>query len=291
MPNIISSVPYSSNSSFPNSTIPSGTISASPSRITSALSINSSCSSCVIAVDPQGLQQVVWLTNKTWSVTLDTEYVTVTSFNGSNSTALPNTRTVLGDVASLNASAYPYNGFLAQVQMRNNEGYFNPTPAFARGTDGSVGTTSIPYGQPYAEVRGINYMYMVPTDGCPMNMGNIGSEPCTCLMNHWFPAFVPFSGVSTTTYDLDQIYYQPLSPSQMNEDLMQHQEDISPLTPWDGENFSAWLAEDEGFKSAFPNWEDCAIWNTGKYPLFSLIASPPLRAQGAHLFPEWGTRD
>ena len=268
MPNIMSSVPHPSNSSFTNITIfPSGTISALPSQITSALSTNTSCSSCAIAVDAQGLQQVVWLT-ETWSVTLDTEYVTVTSFNGSNSTAVSNTRTVLGDVMSLDASAYPYSEFLLQVHEKNN-GYLNTTPAFARGTDGSVGTTSLPYGQPFAEVRGINYRYMVPTDGCPMNMGNQGFDPdpcgsCTCVMNSWFPAFVPFRGVSTTTYDLDRIYYQPLSPSQMNEHLMVYQDLIASLAPWDGENFSAWLAEDEGFNSAFPNWKDCAYWNTGK---------------------------
>ena len=264
MPNIISSVPYSSNSSFTNITFfSSGTISASPSQITSAPSINASCSSCVIALDTFGLQQVVWLT-ETWSTTIDTEYVTVTTFNGSNATAVTSTRTVLGDVAALNASANPYLGSLASV-WDGNHGYLNTMPAFARGTDGSVGTTSFPYGQPFAEVVGISYRYMVPNDHCPMNMGQFPDGKCQCLMNHWYYVGLPATGVSTSTYKLDRTYYQPLASSQMNEDLMRTADNWQPLEPWDGEKFSAWLAEDQGFKSAFPNWEDCAYWNTGKY--------------------------
>ena len=216
----------------------------------------------MIAVDIQGLQQVVWLT-KTWSATLDTEYVTVTSFNGSNATATSNTRTVLGDAASLNQSANPYAGFLISVNEDNN-GYMNTNATFVRGTNGSVGTTSFPYGQAFAEVTAVEYRYMVPAPPCPMNMGPSNGDDCICWMNTWFPPFVPANGVSTTTYRLDRTYYQPLSSSQMNADLILGQDVDFPLAPWDGENFSAWLAEDEGFKSAVPNWEDCAYWNTGK---------------------------
>lgn len=256
-----------SNSSFANTTsFSSGTITASPSLITSSPLVNTSCSSCVIALDFQVLQQVVWFT-ETWSVTLDTEYVTVTSFNGSNATAAANTRTILGDVASLDASAYPYSAFLFSVNERNN-GYFNTTPTLARGTDGSVGTTSFPYGQAFAEVRGINVRYTNPNDRCPMNMAPAIDGPhhdCQCLMNTWFPPFFgDSSDVSTTTYSLDRTYYQPLPSSQNNELLTQSQDVIAGFEPWDGERFSAWLAEDEDFKSVLPNWEDCAYWNTGK---------------------------
>ena len=219
----------------------------------------------MIAVDIQCLQQVVWLT-ETWSVTLDTEYVTVTSFNGSNATAISSTTTALGDAASLDSSANPYAAFLYSAYIQNN-GYMNTNATFVRGTNGSVGTTSFPYGQAFAEVTAVEYRYMVPAPPCPLNMGPNFDDGCQCWMNTWFPPFLPeyiASGVSTTTYSLDRTYYQPLSSSQMNEQLIFGQDVVVPLAPWDGENFSAWLAEDEGFKSAVPNWEDCAYWNTGK---------------------------
>ena len=222
----------------------------------------------MIALDIQGLQQVVWLT-ETWSATLDTEYVTVTSFNGSNATAITSTRSVLGNAASLNASANPYASFLYSVYEINN-GYINTDATFVRGTDGNVGTTSFPYGQAYAEVTAVNYRHIGPNIGCPVNMGPapVGGSDCQCRMNTWFPPFLPEENfISTTTYGLDRTYYQPISSSQMNEHLMVGQDIVNALAPWDGERFSAWLAEDEGFKSVLPNWEDCAYWNTGRFSL------------------------
>ena len=141
----------------------------------------------------------------------------------------------------------------------------NTNATFVRGTNGSVGTTSFPYGQAFAEVTAVEYRYMIPNPSCPMNMGPAGTG-CECWMNTWFPPSLPWADdvVSTTTYSLDRTYYQPLSPFQINESLIVPQDVDFPLAPWDGEDFSAWLAEDEGFKSAVPNWEDCAYWNTGK---------------------------
>ncbi len=80
-----------------------------------------------------------------WSVTLDTEYVTVTSFNGSNATATTTTRTVLGDVQALNTTNVPYIETL-MMTIQNGESHFNPQATLVRGTNGSVGTTSFPYG-------------------------------------------------------------------------------------------------------------------------------------------------
>jgi len=132
IPNLVSSVASLSIYSFANTTsLFPGTITSSPTQITSALNISTSCSSCVLAVDMLGLQQIFWF-SETWSVTLDTEYVTVTSFNGSNATALTNTRTVLGDILSLNTTV-PYISSLMNT-IANGECYFNSrakVPLFA----------------------------------------------------------------------------------------------------------------------------------------------------------------
>lgn len=82
-------------------------------------------------------------------------------------------------------------------------------------------------------------------------------------MNTWFPALVPVTSINTTIYTLDRTYYEPLPSSAMNESNARDVWDRGMLEPWDGQNFKAWLAGDEAFKSALPNWEDCAFWNTG----------------------------
>ena len=195
-------------------------------------------------------------------MTLDTEYVTVTSFNGSNATATTDTRTATGDLKTLDTSIdYIYT---LMKKLENQVGYFNSKPTLVRGTDGNVGTTSFSYGQAFAQVTAVNYRYMVPNSDCPANMGALAGGDCTCMFDHWYPAFVPVTGVSTSEYTLDQTYYTPLPASVINEDNVGGADDIDSLGPWDGENIRAWLAENEAFKSAFPNWEDCVFWNTGK---------------------------
>ena len=150
------------------------------------------------------------------------------------------------------------------------EGYYNSQPTLVRGTDGSVGTTSYPYGQAFAEVAGINYLYAIPNPPCPINMGGTGWEGesvCQCVLNTWFPAAapVPVYGVDSSGYSLDQTFYTPLASSVINQDKVSILDDKDPLSsPWDGEHFKSWLAGNEAFKSAFPNWEDCAFWNQGK---------------------------
>ena len=265
LPNLHSSAASPPDPSFANTTTSSsGTVTSPPSHITSSLPTNTSCSSCVIAVDGAGLQQIFWF-SQTWSVTVDTKHVTVTSFNGSNATATTNTRTVLGDLQSLNTSYIPYIQSV-MTAIDNEVGYFNPNATLVRGTNGSVGTTSFPYGQPFAMVTAINYRYMLPNPHCPLNMGVI-EDSCQCLMNTWFQAHVPVTSINTTEYTLDQTYYQPLPSSVVNEGYAHEADDIDSLEPWDGEKFRDWLAGNEAFKSAFPNWEDCAFWNTGKSPL------------------------
>jgi len=266
IPNLDFSVASPSFKSFANTTsFSSGTITSSPSQTSPSPSINTSCSSCVIAVDQGGLEQIFWF-SQTWSVTLDTEYVTITSFNGSNATALTNTRTVLGDIRSLNTTV-PYIESL-MMTMQNREAYFSHKPTLVRGTNGSVGTTSFPYGQPYAEVNAINYRYMLPNPDCPPNMGAAASEHpthnCRCLMNTWFPLGPPYYSVGFTTYSLDRTYYQPLPSSAINESNAGGAGDTGSLEPWDGGKFKAWLAGNKAFKSPFPNWEDCAFWDVGK---------------------------
>lgn len=263
-----SNLPFANITSFT-----SGTITSSSSLITSSLSVNTSCSSCVIAADGGGLQQIFWF-SETWSVTLDTEHVTVTSYNGSNASAVTNTRTVLGNVTALDTIDVPYVASL-MLKLDNEESYFNPDPTLVRGINGSVGTTSFPYGQAFAELTAVNYRYMLPSTDCPLNMGEgLGSDGCACLMNSWWPAHVPLQWIDSSYYTMDRTYYQPLSSSVMNEDNAGGQDDAQFFQQWDGEKFKAWLAEDKAFRSAIPNWEDCAFWNVGKTSFLAVLLQP-----------------
>ena len=235
--------------------------------------MNTSCSSCAIAVDQIGLQQVFWF-SETWSVTVDTVSIIVTTFNGSNATAVTSTKTVLGDLDAISAGPIgsSYISALFESKLMNPQEYYGHNASLVRNGDGTVGTTSFAYGQPYAEARAINYRYLTPTDQCPLNMAAgpgsplDGASACSCLMNSWFPEGYEdglVSGLKYQTYSLDKTYYVPLPSTQINETNAEGVGGSDGIMSWDGEAFRSWLAEDEAFKSAFPNWEDCAFWNTG----------------------------
>lgn len=273
-PDVALPVPTPSTSSFANTTLFStGITTAFPSQVIPSLSSSTSCYSCVIAVDIFGLQQVFWFTSA-WSTTIDTEFITVTSFNASNATAVTDIRTVLGDVAALNSLENPYFSTILDAQMQLNM-YINTDATLVRGTDGSVGTTSFPFGQAYAEVRAIDYRYLVPKPepDCPVNMNRpYGAGDCVCILESWFPAFKPVSeSITTEMYNLTATYYQPLPSSQIGEANMESQNHDVPVKPWDGQKFSSWLAENGDLDSTLPNWRDCAFWNTGKLSAISIV--------------------
>ena len=253
---------------FENATTSSrASITSSPSQNTSQPFLNNTaCSSCAFAVDERGLQQIFWL-SETLSITLDTEYVTVTSFNGSIATATNSTRTLLGDVNTLTQYLSIYD--LIDSVIANPIGYYNDTPTFARGTDGNVGTTSFPYGQAFIQVTAINYHFVAfkPDTQCPANMGLDTIEAdlgCQCMLNTFFPFRFPPWGVNDSLYIMDRTYYQPLASTLLNESNAAGVDDQATMEGWDGKAFESWIAEDEAFKSAFPNWRDCAFWDQGK---------------------------
>ena len=282
IPNLNMAVAPTSTLSYTNTTsYLASTITSSPSLLTAFPSTNTGCSSCVVAADQLGLQQIFWF-SQTWSITLDTKYVTVTSYNGSNATAITNTKTVLGDLQSVDTKNVPYIASL-MMTLDNEVMYFNPNATLVRGTNGSVGTTSFPYGQAFAQITAINYRSILPNPECPVNMGAIAGESCVCVMNTWFPAFVPISSMTTTRYVLDRTYYTPLPSSVIDEANAHGADDIDELTPWDGEKFKAWLAEDEAFKAAFPNWADCAFWDAGKSPQRKTLSMIKLLIAGLNL--------
>ena len=214
-----------------------------------------------MAVDESGLQQVFWL-SQTLSATLDTEYVTVTSFDGSNATVLTNARTVLGDVRAVNTTGNSYvDSVMSALGLPAL--YGRTTATLIRGTDGSVGTTSFPYGRAFVEVTAINYRSMLPNPSCPLNMGFNDGPGCDCLMNTFFQRLDLVEYVTTSDYPLDQTYYAPLSFSVINESYATELFPDNTVRNWNGEQFKTWLAGDEAFKAAFPNWQDCAFWDVG----------------------------
>ena len=215
----------------------------------------------------------------------------MTSYNGSNATAVTNTKVVSGDL-----DAYPVSGdsaisSLMWSKMGNAENYFNPYPILVRIGDGSVGTTSFSFGQPYAEVTRIGYRSMIPNQYCPHNMGPspFGAERsvCKCLMNTWFQADIPITGVTTEMYTLGRTYYQPLPMTVINESVAGplFQNRLGSIAPWDGADLSSWLAQDEGFQAKFGD-QNCAFWNTAagppaaKLPVDVLTATVSTTIQG-----------
>ena len=227
----------------------------------------------MFAVYPNGLEKIFWF-SQTWSVTLDTEHVTVTSFNGSNLTAVTNTRTVLGNVSALDTNI-PYVESL-MLTLSNGPNYYNAHPTLVRGTDGSVGTTSYSYGQAFAKVTAIEYLNMNPNAFCPTGT-EIKDPGCHCMLNTWYAYFEfnPVTEINSSEYTMDQTFYTPLASSIINQNNVGSIDDEIGSLPWDGAHFKSWLAEDDAFKSAFPHWEDCAFWNTGTFPF---VAEPgPIR--------------
>ena len=196
-------------------------------------------------------------------MTLDTEYITVTSFNGSNATATTNTRTITGDISALDTDVdYVYT---LMQKLHNPYGYWNSRPTLVRGTDGNVGTTSFSYGQAYAEVTAVHHGYGVPDPYCPVNMRKESfSGHCTCIFDQRYRDIEEVGSISESKYILDQTYYTPLPASVINENIASDADDSGYFGSWGGEKIRAWLAENEAFKSEFPNWEDCIFWNTGE---------------------------
>ena len=154
--------------------------------------------------------------------------------------------------------------------LSNGPNYYNPQPTLVRGTDGSVGTTSYSYGQAFAQVTAIKYLSMNPNAFCHTSMD--GKSGCQCSLNTWYPFFEfnPVTQISSSEYTMDQTFYTPLASSIINQNNVGSLDDeIGELRPWDGKHFMSWLGRDEAFSSAFPHWQDCAVWDTGK---FSLVA-------------------
>ncbi|KAL8786595.1 MAG: hypothetical protein Q9195_008152 [Heterodermia aff. obscurata] len=168
--------------------------------------------------------------------------------------------TVLGNVSTLDTDV-PYVQSLMQ-SLANGASYYDAQPTLVRGTNGSVGTTSFSYGQAFAEVTAVKYLSMNPNTICP-------KSGCQCMLNTYSPffAFNPVTEITSSVYTLDQTFYTPLASSVINQDNLKSLDfEFGNIYGWDGEHFMSWLAEDEAFKSAFPHWEDCAVWDTAAGP-------------------------
>ena len=154
-------------------------------------------------------------------------------------------------------------------------GYFIPSVSLVRGTDGSVGTTSFPYGQAYARVTKVAYNYMVPISVCPLNMGarfnypssgTIQETDCSCVFNTDPQLFGAFTGTYSSNFLLDETYYQPLASTILNADNAVNISMFNTLKPWNTADFSSFLGGNAAFGSAFPGWENCVIWDAANGP-------------------------
>ena len=151
--------------------------------------------------------------------------------------------------------------------LSNGPNYYNPKPTLVRGTDGSVGTTSYSYGQAFAEVTAVKYLHMNPNAFCPVSM-KAGQSGCQCSLNTWYPFFQfnPVAAITSSEYTMNRTFYTPLASSIINQNNVGSLDDeIGDFQPWNGEHFMSWLAEDESFRSNFPHWKDCAVWDTGTF--------------------------
>ena len=268
-------IPFLAGSQYFNSTITSP---ATPSSsILSTVSVTNgswNCPACAINADPIGLQQVLWY-NDTISLTLDTVSVYVTTYrglNGSNATAVTKTSTIYGDIAKLNATQVPeassiYRNYMAEIvpQYIGGGGIF-----LARGTEGSIGTTSLAWPTPYIRISQIAYASTVPYSGCPSGLAPVPSSEtrltgsCGCAIRSYADAndFAgPYStdGYVKTEIPLPTNFYYPIPPNFGYNWTALQKGGGDNYAIFNNTNLLSWLTEQPWATSVIPKLDQCIM--------------------------------
>ena len=227
--------------------------------------VNLNCSPCAFNADLGGLNQILWY-NESITLTLDTVSVFVTTYNGSNATAITRYSTIYGDIETVNVSAVPaamsiFNSYVAdKVPQYGAEG-----PIYlARGTDGSIGSvTSYAWPLPYIQVSSIAYTTTVSFAGCPsggQTVAAIASTTCYCALDGNGAGFFigeTIAGLSTTTIPLPSTLYFPVPPQYFNLGLLESGM-LDEFAYLNHSDLASSIAKQPWASSLFPNLRQCA---------------------------------
>ena len=227
---------------------------------------NWNCSPCAINVDAGGLQRIVWFT-ETISLNLDTVSVFVTTYNGSNSTAITSYSTIYGDIEAVNASQVPaatsiYQYYIFNAVMQYGGG---GSIYLARATDGRINSAaSYAWPTPYMEISAVAYTTTIPFSDCPSGLQPVTTNIltdyfCGCALdgtNHGINPLETNSGLATTKINLPSNLYFPISPKDFNMTLLES----NMLDEFAYLNFSdltSSLAKQPWATSLIPNMQQC----------------------------------
>lgn len=185
--------------------------------------------------------------------------MSVTQYNHS---AITNTKTVHGDINTLNASTLTEIESLVNQIFISGGGdpdYLTPLYFLANGTDGALPPeTSIPYPTGYIGISNVYYVTRVsaPATICPVP-DNLGCGcPWTSIQ---MPGFYLPGGVATSSLlSLRSVYYEA-NPTGEAGDWEGHMQDSVNLGFFNNTSFSEWLLSDATLRSRLPLLQSCSF--------------------------------
>lgn len=205
-----------------------------------------------------GLEQVIWY-NSSISLTLDTVVEYVTTYRGSNITAVTKTSTTYGDIDKVNAKnvSAAMSIYLTHISPMGSQYAGGGNIYLARGTDGALGLnvsfawpsaywglSTIAYITSVSRASSAGYACTTPLQNscdcksaCPTGLQNIDGE-CGCAVHLDLPNQPSAYGVTTSYIPLPTYYYSPMSPEVMNYTFLEggvgtfHGLDLGVLSSW-----------------------------------------------------------
>ena len=220
-----------------------------------------------------GLQQVLWF-NSSISLTLDTVSIYVTTYNGSNATAVTRTSTRYGDISTIKGVKVPeaYSIYMKWVFGQIPEYDGGGSVFLARGTDGGLGSiTSIAWPTAYVLISSVAYYTTVRNTYCPSGLQPEGSDGnvCGCALNGTFTQSTLEDqldhGINLTYIGLPSLFYFPLDPTIVNFNSFESGFG-STLAQFNVSTLSSWLREQPWATSLVPNLAQCVVTGVPQGP-------------------------
>jgi len=193
--------------------------------------------------------------SSTLGLTLDTISIVVTKYNN---TAITATKTIHGDVSSLDTSTVSEALSIASsINLEANPEYNGGALPFilVDGTDGNVGNgVSFAYPTPYVEVTALEYSTITKTaTQCPAGLSPGDTrdlEPsCVCAMTDNFRMN---SDASYSYIEISSAYYAALDTSSIGPDFFSGGD-----ATVDTAGFKSWLYADSSLLNAMPQLKSC----------------------------------
>ena len=200
-------------------------------------------------------------------MTLDTVSVYVTTYNGTNQTAITSKTTIYGDIATINASTVAEAQSISSYLVAAVIEYEGGGPLYlARGSDGAIGsTTSIPWPTPFIKISTAVYTSSTSypdQELCPSGLqlaagGYPSPSTCICAMTSYWPIDPP-DGLTTTSIGFPSAFYYPINATAFNWNVIARG-GMDEFAMLDMEVYSSWLVAQPWATALFPNLRQCAF--------------------------------